>query len=1460
VSAKAGDGKDANFLAKYLGGKSFLTPCTLSFNGKSFTTRDALVDTGADGYLFVNMRFGRKMRKYLGCEKFTDFDPGLIRGYRGPATELIDVVLRAHVTIENRTVRNEWLIVVDSSHDIIIGRKWFEAHDVLPDCKRRKLWFPQEWHPDPEAWKRMDISMDHWLKQGKAVPEEVRRAFEADIRHRNQLMEKEDQRRLAGRQAGQSFRPLAILQRKTPVLPAPPKPTVAGQEPRAKGTPSCKSELRPPVTPIGVTPAEEVQKAVQKRLSELESRQPAPALLRKLVIGKKKVCFDLPQGAPPVDHRDEGLAKMERSLRGLLPPPPPVEPETRVERRAHKAQEEENAQRHRECLPRVAVISAMAFNHIACRNKKSRHHAMATGITTLHEIDRILETKEALQSDDEDLRRQALEKVPACYREYLDVFSKADSDAMPPFRTGVDHKIELLPGAKPEGLGYTGLWKLSTEELEVARKYITENLEKGFIEPSSAPWAAPILFALKGDGSLRFCVDYRKLNAITKKDQYPLPLIDETLARIAKARIFTKIDIRQAFHRIRISPEAEDLTTFRTRYGAYKFKVLPFGLTNGPATFQRYINNTLMGYLDEFCSAYMDDILIFSETLEEHEIHVKRVLERLCEAGLQADLKKCEFHVTKTTFLGFVISTDGIRPDPRKLEAVRCWERPTTVKQVQSFLGFCNFYRRFVREYGRIARPLTNLTKKGVPFAWTEECQHAFEELKARLLEEPVLAHFHHDRPTRVETDASQGVVAGVMSQLQDDGQWHPVAFFSETMQGAEHNYPIHDKELMAVVRALQCWRAELIGLQTREPFLIVTDHQALEYFSTKRLLNIRQAGWAELMAQYNFLITYRPGSENAAADALSRKSEDAATQKEKREVYRTLQIFAPLPDDNQIPEAHRASLATIEASIMALDEDVAPPSGSGFQLVDDLLEANRMAPELAEWRQRAQAGDPDFSLIAGRLLLRLGKLVVPAVGQLRTRVIQEAHSRLVTAHPGQRKTKKLVTERYWWPRMAGDIDIFIDNCMPCRSSRHPRDKTPGLLRPIPPPDRAWQRLVMDFHEFPPDKYGFDNALVMIDPLSKTSWTIPCKKTATARDAARMYYEGPYRIHGLPQEVVSDRGPQFRADFTDEISRILGIEWKLASAGHSQTSGQVENLHQWVNQRLRPFISHYQDNWSRAIPALDAVQMGLPHDSTGLQPHEVLFGFPMPMPFDWESRTKDFADCTSSEELNRQRAQEAAQRIQGYVDYAREMIAKAQKKQAEQANRHRRVPDFDVGDRVVVIKQRETTGRPSDKLSFPVTQQHYEIVEKTDHGSFRLRVPESWRGSDIFPPDRLRKYPNNPLPGQEAENPPGEDVAGEEEWEVEKILASRTHYGTLQYQAQWRGWDPDPDWYAAGNFRNAPAALRRFHNDNPGKAGPPRRLDEWLLAAAEDRFADPHVDDNLPVAKGTPLRRSQRKK
>ena len=480
----------------------------------------------------------------------------------------------------------------------------------------------------------------------------------------------------------------------------------------------------------------------------------------------------------------------------------------------------------------IALVSAEGFLYNAERKD------VIIGATSLYEINELINDHEHADDPQESPEIEQLldERLPPFLQTRRDAFSKVKADELPPHRPGADHDIQL------EGentLARSPLYSMSIEQLRLMKEYLEEHLRKGFIIPSGAPFSSPVLFAKKPGGGWRFCVDYRKLNAITKKDQYPIPLIEETLARLSKARIFTKLDVRHAFNRIRLKEDIEDLTTFRTRYGSYKYRVMPFGLCNGPASFQRFINSVLFDYIDDFCTAYIDDILIYSEDPLEHEAHVCKVLDRLRQAGLPVDVKKSEFSVTSTKYLGFIISTEGIAMDPDKVAIIKDWEVPTSLKGLQSFLGFCNFYRRFLKDYGRVVRPLTRLTAKDRWHPLEEPEIEAFNKTKELVLNGGLIAHYSPYRPTRMETDSSDGVSAGVLSQQQDDGEWKPVAFFSKVMNLEEMRYEIHDKEMLAVMRGLAEWRPLLIGLQNT-PFLAITDHRALEYFTTKRLLNPR--------------------------------------------------------------------------------------------------------------------------------------------------------------------------------------------------------------------------------------------------------------------------------------------------------------------------------------------------------------------------------------------------------------------------------------------------------------------------------------------------------------------------------------------------------------------------------------------------------------------------------------------
>jgi Reverse transcriptase (RNA-dependent DNA polymerase)/RNase H-like domain found in reverse transcriptase/Integrase zinc binding domain/Chromo (CHRromatin Organisation MOdifier) domain/Integrase core domain len=467
--------------------------------------------------------------------------------------------------------------------------------------------------------------------------------------------------------------------------------------------------------------------------------------------------------------------------------------------------------------------------------------------------------------------------LPEEYRDFADVFEENEDEHLPQV-SSVRHSIETEEG-KP--VPYGPLYPLSQLELRTLREYLEDSLRKGWIQESTSPAGAPILFVKKKDGSLRLCVDYRGLNKITKKNRYPLPLIGEILDRLADACYFTQLDLRNAYHRIWIKKEDRWKTAFRTRYGHYEYCVMPFGLTNAPATFQAFVNETLVGLLDNSCIAFMDDILIFSQSREEHTTHTREVLTRLRKSRLYVKLSKCRFSVQEVDFLGYRIGIAGVSMDPRKVATIAEWEEPKSFREIQVFLGFANFYRRFIFRYSAITAPMTNLLKgmekgkKKGTFVWTAAASHAFRKLKACFVEGTVLQHYDPQKPCRIETDSSGYGIAGILSQPCETEAsrkrfvWKPVAFFSRKMSGTECNYGVPDQELLAIVESCKEWRHYLEWSQQRNQ--VITDHLNLRYFYTLSQVNRRQARWAEQLAAYDLEIVYRPGSQNPA-DAPSRR------------------------------------------------------------------------------------------------------------------------------------------------------------------------------------------------------------------------------------------------------------------------------------------------------------------------------------------------------------------------------------------------------------------------------------------------------------------------------------------------------------------------------------------------------------------------------------------------------------
>ncbi|KAG0160247.1 hypothetical protein PDIDSM_7774 [Penicillium digitatum] len=597
------------------------------------------------------------------------------------------------------------------------------------------------------------------------------------------------------------------------------------------------------------------------------------------------------------------------------------------------------------------------------------------------------------------------------------------SERLPPHRS-YDHKM-VLQEDKP--LPFGPLYPMSRNELEVLKDWIEDNLRKGFIRPSSSPAASPVLFVKKPGGGLRFCVDYRALNAITVKDRYPLPLTKETLNNLKGMKFFTKIDIISAFNNLRIAKGQEYLTAFRTRLGLFESLVMPFGLTGAPASFQRFINDTLREYLDCFCTAYLDDILIYSRTRAEHIEHVRKVLQRLREAGLFAKLSKCEFCVSETKFLGIIIGEDGIRMDPDKIETIVNWKTPTCLTDVQAFIGFGNFYRRFIRDFSKVIAPLVRLTKKDVRFEWTPVCQLSFEALKKAFTSAPVLKAFDWSKEIVLETDASDFVSAGVLSQYDDAGILHPIAFFSKKHSAAECNYEIYDKELLAIIRCFEEWRPELEG--TPSPVKVITDHRNLEYFTTTKLLNRRQARWSEFLSRFNFKITYRPGKQGAKPDALTRSQ--TVLKKE------NLQINVTTRQRNGVT-------TTTPPELPDLPE---PPS----TIKDLLLEAynqDKVVQSILEALDKNASRHPEITLAdcerRGNYLYYRNRLYVPDNDELKAEILRLCHDKPTVGHPGRSKTYELLSREYYWPRVYQYVSDWTKNCHTCRRITPPEKSVKG--------------------------------------------------------------------------------------------------------------------------------------------------------------------------------------------------------------------------------------------------------------------------------------------------------------------------------------------------------------------------------------------------------------------------------
>lgn len=973
---------------------------------------------------------------------------------------------------------------------------------------------------------------------------------------------------------------------------------------------------------------------------------------------------------------------------------------------------------------------------------------------------------------------------PPEHSAFASVFSTEEVDNLPPHRP-CDIQITLLPGATPP---FGPIYPLSPSETRELKEYLTLNLAKGYIRPSTSSAASPILFVKKPSGGLRPVVDYRKLNALTIKNKYPLPLISQLFESVRGCKFFTKLDLRGAYNLVRVAPGSEPLTAFRTRYGLFEYLVMPFGLANAPSVFQAFINETLQDILDIFTSAFVDDILIFSKTLEEHIRHVNEVLRRLKANKLFVKLEKCLFHQSSVPFLGHVISANGISMDPAKLSGIHDWPTPGKLKDVQAFLGLANYYRRFIHNFSALSKPLTALTKKDTQFVWTPSCESAFCSLKSAFTSAPVLTHPNYDRPFVLEADASGYAVGAVLSQQADDGHLHPVDFYSRSLTDAERNYPIYDKELLAIVVALRHWRHHLMGASHRTT--VFTDHKNLATFMTATISNERHARWSLTLNDYDLLITYRPGRLQGQADALSRRSD---------------YCFSSSNTDAKllIPSRHFILPTTLNIATLTV------------QAVDPIMESIAVQNPTDPFFQKISASlSTDATIqrvyrIVNGYLYRGNQLYVPSPSQLA--ILARCHDSPVGGHFGYTKSYHLLTRSYFWPGLQKMVKSYVSSCEICARTKPVRHRPYGLLQPLPVSPGPWKSVTLDFitdlpsSQDPVSKTSYDSIMVVVDRFTKMSHFIPCHKSITTEETASLFMSSIFRAHGAPTEIISDRGPQFDSKFWKAFFTSLGVTVKLSTAYHPQTDGQTERTNQTLEGYLRCFVTYLQDDWTAWLPLAEFSYNSSLHSAINTTPFKANFGHdpqftPPPHvtfgdepPTSMSTRLAQIqADCTLN--LNRARIRMAAS-----------------------SNKHRDpAPPFKVGDSVWLLNRNLKPSRPSRKLDYRKIGP-YPIVRQVNPVTFELQLPDHLKIHPVFHVSLLEMYIANTLPNRYLPPAAPDTINGVPEYEVRAILDSKIHYNKLYYLVDFP--DTDPEWIRSDSLPHCQLLITAYHTRYPDRPG-----------------------------------------
>lgn len=707
------------------------------------------------------------------------------------------------------------------------------------------------------------------------------------------------------------------------------------------------------------------------------------------------------------------------------------------------------------------------------------------------------------------------------------------------------------------------------------QKQVNEELNKmlndGIVEPSNSPWASPIILVKKSDGTYRFCVDYRQLNKVTKRDAYPLPFVSATLDKLRDAHYLTTLDIKSAYWQIPLSEKSKPLTAFvvPTR-GLYQFTRMPFGLHNAPATWQRFIDRTLGVDLEQYVFCYLDDIVISTSTFEKHLEVLNTVLERLRVAGLTLNREKCKFCVSELKYLGYVVNSSGLMVDPEKVEAIINIPTPKNTSEVRRIIGLASWYRRFVPNFSSLISPMTALLRKNTPFVWNQDCEKSLEEVKNNLISAPILTCPNFELPFVVQTDASDYGIGCVLSQEQD-GQEKVIAYLSRSLTKVERKYSVTEKECLSVLYAIEKLRPYLEGSR----FTVITDHYSLKWLHSIKDPTGRIARWSMRLQQYDFDVVHRKGKDHIVPDALSRAVPEIAVVDQENIQY------------NLFPEGEES----LDGWYISLCDRVrkSPSKYPGWW-----LEGKQLYKKIKTKYPTLIDAESQWAM------------VVPK--ERRQEIIRQHHDPPTCGHLGVYKTVNRLSMRYYWPKMRYDVAKYIKSCTICLKTK-PEQKPPaGMMRSqIPTVSKPWQLVSADIvGPLPRSTNRNCYILSVCDCFSKFVLLFPMR-TATAATVTRLIEDHVFLIFGAPNKIITDNGVQFRSHLFTNKMREYDVKICYTANYHPQ-SNPVERIHRVVKTMLTSYVADNQRQWDKYLAKVAWAIRSARHEVTGQTPNLINFG------------------------------------------------------------------------------------------------------------------------------------------------------------------------------------------------------------------------------------------------------------